>query len=67
MSVEVGQVWRDRDRRMSGRLVRVERIDPPYAHCIEINPATMKPRQSRVRVRLMVRRLLERQGWEPYT
>jgi hypothetical protein len=32
-TVKVGQVWQDRDWRMSGRKIRVERTDEKYAYC----------------------------------
>ena len=31
--VQIGQIWQDKDKRMGGRCVTVERIDGQYAYC----------------------------------
>lgn len=33
--VEVGQVYRDKDKRMSGRFLKVKTLDIRYAECVD--------------------------------
>lgn len=33
MTVQVGQIWADNDKRAGGRQIRVDRIDGDYATC----------------------------------
>lgn len=35
--VKPGQIWRDCDKRMSGRHVRVEAVDERFAYCVGWN------------------------------
>ena len=44
MSAQVGQIYRDIDRRHKGRVVKIESIDYPYVYCTAIQPG--KPTRS---------------------
>lgn len=51
VTVEVGQVWVDNDKRMSGREIRVVRIDGLYAF-VQIIPGRFRFAKSETRIRL---------------